>query len=52
MKQMILEMDKGVEQVRAKLVELGLEKNTLFLFFSDNGDSARSATGHPNHRGS
>ncbi len=52
MKQMILEMDKGVEQVRAKLVELGLEKNTLFLFFSDNGDSPRTATGHPNHRGS
>ena len=52
MKQMILEMDKGVEQVRAKLVELGLEKNTLFLFFSDNGDSPGTATGHPNHRGS
>ena len=51
MKQMILEMDKGVEQVRAKLVELGLEKNTLFLFFSDNGDAPRTATGHPSHRG-
>jgi arylsulfatase A-like enzyme len=51
MKQMILEMDKGVEQVRAKLVELGLEKNTLFLFFSDNGDAPKTATGHPSHRG-
>lgn len=51
MKQMILEMDKGVEQVRAKLVELGLEKNTLFLFFSDNGDAPSTATGHPSHRG-
>ena len=51
MKQMILEMDKGVEQVRAKLVELGLEKNTLFLFFSDNGDAPRTNTGHPSHRG-
>ena len=51
MKQMILEMDKGVEQVRAKLVELGLEKNTLFLFFSDNGDARHTATGHPSHRG-
>ena len=48
---MILEMDKGVEQVRAKLVELGLEKNTLFLFFSDNGDAPRTNTGHPSHRG-
>ena len=51
MKQMILEMDKGVEQVRAKLVKLGLEKNTLFLFFSDNGDAPSTATGHPSHRG-
>jgi len=51
MKQMILEMDKGVEQVRAKLVELGLEKNTLFLFFSDNGDSPGTATGSPRFRG-
>ncbi len=51
MKQMILEMDKGVEQVRDKLVELGLEKNTLFLFFSDNGDAPRTATGSPRFRG-
>ena len=51
MKQMILEMDKGVEQVRAKLVELGLEKNTLFLFFSDNGDAPGTATGSPRFRG-
>ena len=51
MKQMILEMDKGVEQVRAKLIELGLEKNTLFLFFSDNGDAPGTATGSPRFRG-
>ena len=51
MKQMMLEMDKGVEQVRAKLVELGLEKNTLFLFFSDNGDDPQTATGSPRFRG-
>ena len=51
MKQMMLEMDKGVDQVRAKLVELGLEKNTLFLFFSDNGDSPRTATGSQRFRG-
>ncbi|MDP6446313.1 MAG: sulfatase-like hydrolase/transferase [Pirellulaceae bacterium] len=51
MKQMILEMDKGVEQVRAKLVELGLEKNTLFLFFSDNGDAPGTSTGSPRFRG-
>jgi len=51
MKQMILEMDKGVEQVRAKLVELDLDKNTLFLFFSDNGDAPRTDTGSPKFRG-
>jgi arylsulfatase A len=51
MKQMILEMDKGVEQVRSRLVELGLEKNTLFLFFSDNGDARGTATGSPRFRG-
>ena len=51
MKQMMLEMDKGVEQVRAKLIELGLEKNTLFLFFSDNGDAPGTATGSPRFRG-
>ena len=51
MKQMILEMDKGVTQVRDKLVELGLDKNTLFLFFSDNGDAPNTATGHPDFRG-
>jgi arylsulfatase A len=51
MKRMILEMDKGVEQVRARLVKLGLEKNTLFLFFSDNGDAPGTATGSPRFRG-
>ncbi len=51
MKQMILEMDKGVAQVRDKLVELGLDKNTLFLFFSDNGDARNTATGHADLRG-
>ncbi len=51
MEQMILEMDTGVAQVRDKLVELGLDKNTLFLFFSDNGDARNTATGHPDHRG-
>ena len=37
LKQMVLEMDTGVEQIRAKLVELGIDKNTLVFFFSDNG---------------
>ena len=51
MKQMMLEMDKGVAQVRDKLVKPGLDKNTLFLFFSDNGDAPNTETGHPDFRG-
>ncbi|WPP51977.1 sulfatase-like hydrolase/transferase [Catalinimonas niigatensis] len=51
MKQMILEMDKGVEEVRAKLVELGLDENTLFLFFSDNGPQKQSNTKSTRFRG-
>ena len=41
---------QGRRSGAAKLVELGL-KNTLFLFFSDNGDSPRTATGSPRLRG-
>lgn len=51
MKQMILEMDKGVEQIRSRIVSLGLEKNTLILFFSDNGDAPNTNTGSPKLRG-
>ena len=51
MKQMILEMDKGVAQIRDKVVELGLDQNTLILFFSDNGDAPKTLTGHPRYRG-
>jgi len=51
MKQMILEMDKGVAQIRDKVVELGLDENTFILFFSDNGDAPATATGSPKFRG-
>ena len=51
MKQMILEMDKGVEQIRKRIVSLGLEKNTFILFFSDNGDAPNTNTGSPKLRG-
>ncbi|MDB4385102.1 sulfatase-like hydrolase/transferase [Opitutaceae bacterium] len=51
MKQMILEMDKGVAQIRDKVKELGLDQNTLILFFSDNGDAPKTLTGHPRYRG-
>ena len=51
MKKMILEMDTGVDQVRNKIIELGLADNTLIMFFSDNGDASQTATGSPNLRG-
>lgn len=51
MKQMILEMDQGVAQIRNKIVELNLDKNTLILFFSDNGDAPQTSTGSPSLRG-
>ncbi len=51
MKQMILEMDSGVAQVRERIVELGLEKNTFIFFCSDNGDAPQTKTGSPSLRG-
>lgn len=35
--EMIAEMDRGVGEIVAKLTELDLERETLILFFSDNG---------------
>ncbi|MDG2256501.1 MAG: sulfatase-like hydrolase/transferase [Opitutaceae bacterium] len=51
MKQMILQMDQGVAQIRNKIVELNLDDNTLILFFSDNGDAPQTSTGSPSLRG-
>jgi arylsulfatase A len=48
---MVQPIDEGVGQIRDKLVELGLEKNTLVLFFSDNGASADFPSGSPRLRG-
>ena len=36
-KGMTMPLDKGVGQVRQTLVDLGIEKNTFVIFFSDNG---------------
>jgi uncharacterized sulfatase len=38
---MIAAMDEGVGRLRSKLRELGLEKNTLVFFISDNGASVQ-----------
>ncbi len=51
MKQMILEMDKGVRQIRDKVVDLGLEKRTLIFFLSDNGPASGTATDSEMWRG-
>lgn len=34
---MMLAMDEAIGKVRKKLIDLGLEKNTLIIFISDNG---------------
>jgi arylsulfatase A len=36
-KGMTMPLDEGVGQIRKALVELGIDQNTLVLFFSDNG---------------
>lgn len=44
-------LDEGVGQLRRKLIELGLEKNTLVFFFSDNGGQRQTQSNHPQFRG-
>ena len=43
-KDMIVAVDDGVGKIRNKLVELGLEKNTIFWFCSDNGGTRGNRT--------
>ncbi len=44
-KEMIVEMDKGIGETVALLKKLGLEENTLVLFFSDNGANTKGDNG-------
>jgi arylsulfatase A-like enzyme len=44
-REMVVELDKGVGEVIAKLKEHGLESNTLVFFFSDNGATALGSNG-------
>ncbi len=39
----LYDLDDGVGQLLAKLKELGLDKNTLFIFTSDNGGTQQSS---------
>jgi arylsulfatase A-like enzyme len=48
---MTLPIDEGVGQIRRTLKRLGLDRNTLVLFFSDNGPSADFPSGSPKLRG-
>ena len=49
---MTLPIDEGVGQIREKLISLGLDHNTLVLFFSDNGAAAYDfPSGSPELRG-
>ncbi|MHC4996567.1 MAG: sulfatase-like hydrolase/transferase [Planctomycetota bacterium] len=48
---MTMPIDEGVGQIRRTLVELGLDRNTFVLFFSDNGASGDFPSGSPALRG-
>jgi arylsulfatase A len=48
---MTLPMDEGVGQIRRTLIELGLDRNTLVLLFSDNGPSRDFPSGSDRFRG-
>ncbi len=48
---MVLPIDEGVGLIRETLVRLGLDQNTLVLFFSDNGASTDFPSGSPQWRG-
>ena len=50
-KGMTLPIDQGIGQLRETLVDLGIEKNTFLLFFSDNGAAADFPSGSPALRG-
>jgi len=44
-REMVIELDKSVGQIVAKLKERGLERNTLVFFFSDNGATSLGSCG-------
>ena len=48
---MTMPIDEGIGELRRTLIELGIEKNTFVLFFSDNGPSGDFPSGSPDLRG-
>lgn len=51
LKGMTLPIDEGVGILRKTLSELGIDKNTLILFFSDNGGTREGPSSSPKFRG-
>lgn len=50
-KGMTLPIDEGLGQLRKELTDLGIDKNTFILFFSDNGPTKELPSGSPDLRG-
>ncbi|MEM9017176.1 MAG: sulfatase-like hydrolase/transferase [Verrucomicrobiota bacterium] len=48
---MTLPIDEGIGQLRNVLEEVGADRNTLILFFSDNGPAREFPSGDPRWRG-
>jgi arylsulfatase A len=48
---MTMPVDEGIGELRKALIELGIDKNTFVLFFSDNGPSGDFPSGSPGLRG-
>lgn len=48
---MLLPVDEGVGQIREALEKHGIDRNTLILFFADNGPTPEAPSGSPKWRG-
>ncbi|MEM9281569.1 MAG: sulfatase-like hydrolase/transferase [Verrucomicrobiota bacterium] len=48
---MMMPLDEGIGQLRETIEELGIEKETFILFFSDNGAAREFPSGAPKLRG-
>ena len=48
---MTLPVDEGLGQIRAALEKHGIARNTLILFFTDNGPTPEAPSGNPKWRG-
>ena len=51
LKGMTLPIDEGIGMLRQTLAELGIEKDTFILFFSDNGGTREGPSSSPKFRG-